>query len=597
MELMKKFGLWIVAIVVALAAAGFYMVVVRADTSQTAVRMAALTARHDELDKESERNVFPTRKWINAQKKANEVTKLQVGDVINYLIGQPRYCHTRIFFEEPSGELRGVGQQINLKTQRIKWIMVYKQHVDELYAQLDDSGLRQWSLEVFDPGTGVPTAEQIQEAQEKFWFQKDLADILTNRVVEDLERIMKFSPDGRDKFPRRPSDLVIDFSVKAEKEEQRLDSLLRGVKTETLRSVLEAILINDGDADLATIFDTYVPEDFNWNRVLEMTMNDEQRRYLDRLVPPPGQDIANHRRFRDFVTELRSVRYRSDVIELLERQADKLAEEDEEDAKEFRGLADSVKKLSDIERARIRERLESPDWGRSKLAAAIAAVVSIANEEEYKVVCDNHKIRIDGMSNVDITWPGSLTGSGRAREGRRYEEAPAAAGAGGRSRAREGKKEAVRTGSKIYRATDFKFQVTIEFEQLPVFLRRLQSNSWQYRVDVMSIIPVTSRGGRIDRESDLTRDRGADLRPGGAERPDRARPRRPGALPRPRRPGIELAEPKPGEDAGEDLRNFVTVGLQCRAYQFTPLLEKHREEEKAKRAAKDRRANRTKSKR
>jgi len=110
----------------------------------------------------------------------------------------------------------------------------------------------------------------------------------------------------------------------------------------------------------------------------------------------------------------------------------------------------------------------------------------------------------------------------------------------------------------------FTMKVKLDFERVPVFLRRLLNNSWRYRVTVNSVMPTEGGRGAMALESS-----GA---PGMPPAPMPPMPM-PGLMP----PG---APPPSGGAATSDpalaIRKYVWLELQGEAYQFTPLRERYK---------------------
>ena len=136
------------------------------------------------------------------------------------------------------------------------------------------------------------------------------------------------------------------------------------------------------------------------------------------------------------------------------------------------------------------------------------------------------------------------------------------------------------SGNDLYKLRTFEMQVRLRFERIPVFLRRLISNSWRYRVRIMDIMPVETLTSSISTPlltgappgGGMTPARSMARRGGGGERDDLA-PRQTqlaaggGA---PRRSG--QAAPPPIE-----VGNYVILRLIGEAYQFSPLMTKYRD--------------------
>ena len=109
--------------------------------------------------------------------------------------------------------------------------------------------------------------------------------------------------------------------------------------------------------------------------------------------------------------------------------------------------------------------------------------------------------------------------------------------------------------------------VRIEFERIPILMRRLLTSSMRFRFSIQSIMPETQPGSRTG-----TAPAGSRL----GRAPNRFGI---GGMPR---AGFPLAphpgeEEKLGEERLEVLRNYVTLVLQGEGYQFTPLREKFKD--------------------
>lgn len=452
MEVIRKYGLWIISAVIIALALVFAFLVVGKIASELASGVAELEKRRDELqDHASKPDSIPGVNWVDVAEAMAEADVGQLDDCAKYLANQPRKGHTRRFFENERPGF--VGREIEGNW---AWTTAYEKHNRELGEQLSRAGLGAFhviSLAATWAGK-VPTDEQITAAQIMYWFQKDLADALTDQVAKDFASFLSPPPDQPDAWPRTPADLVVNRSLP---EKRPLDELLRIAPKGDLLAVLEAILINDNHLNLATIFDRCLPdfaEDDKspWQMVLSLTMDDEQRKYLDQLVPAGQEDLANRQRFVTFVMDLRSVRYRADVIELLENHGQK-------------DVADSIRNLSDQERLRLLDDIQG--WSRTRIAETIAAVVSINDEKEYHLVRYNHSPQFADISTMKITQPGDL-------------RVAKSAGA-----------------LEFYRTFPFSMRVELEFERIPVFFHRLLTNSWHYRFVVEKVAPKSKavRGG------------------------------------------------------------------------------------------------------
>jgi len=612
MNALRKFGPVIIAAVLVLCAVVLYVTVVRKLASKRFSMMSELRNRRDRL-----RNIareVPSPGLIDATEEAARRENIQADRCEELLGDQARLCHTRRFFKSEDYGHTDYGKPVEGE---VEWLRLYHEYNEKLHRMLYEANMADWIVEQ-SWGEYLPTDEEIQEAQELYWFQHDLAELLTDNTEAAFQELIDTLVHGGDGFPKSPADLVINFNP------SRLDELLRALPIEKLETVLEAIVINEGQADLPTIFDTYLAsedpnEDFSWNRVLGLTMNERQRLFLAKIRPTDRPDLSYHQRFVDYVMELRSVRYRKDIIGLLERHGFK------ED------LAKSMTRLTQEERERIRELIKG--WNRTRLAQAIANIVSIQDEKDYGLIRDNHRMNVAEVGQVNITRP--FVGAGEGMEGefgpgmrppgmerglgpgarpmRGGDLGPGEFGPGGRMPMREGAfgREAGTGGvpiSDIAKVTEFTLSLKVEFERIPIIIRRLLNNDWRYNVVVTQISPVegaislSASGERTGERFPRAPGAARRPRPSGPSPFDRMGPRP--AMPTPGRIGPGAAAPTPGrigappyagvpgeprppgalpgEAPGEEEvavvegRKYVWVDLQCQAFQYIPLMEKIR---------------------
>ena len=366
--------------------------------------------------------------------------------------------------------------------------------------------------------------------------------------------------DRPDPFPAKPSDLVINRSP------ERLDEALRSKSRTQLVAILSAIAVNTQDWDLPTIFNTYLPDEgagapaaengLPWDRksggqkisVLGLTMDEAQKNFLTEMLPPDKEDLADHGRFMDYVTELRSVRYRADVIRLLESQ------------KDFQNLAGSLRKDTGEEDARVLAEFGREDlWTAARLAQAISAVVSIKDEKDYRVVHNNHAQNIAGLEGVNlIAGVGEEVETGAA--GRPQGRRPMM---GMRNPQGAGRGAAVSGATALYKVYSFGMNVRVQYKRIPILLRRFLTNSWRYRIRFANVIPsavaaaATGGGGPSGR-------RGFQAMPTGTPAGGNAPTGAPGLAPSPT-----------GEPEGEVLEagHYVWIQVQGEGFQFSPLLQ------------------------
>jgi hypothetical protein len=323
-------------------------------------------------------------------------------------------------------------------------------------------------------------------AMELYWFQKDLIDFLTQQVEKDFAAYLEFKArDRADPFPAKPFDLVVN------RKPARLDEFLRSTSRDKLVAVLGAIVVNRQQQDLATIFNTLLPDEkkpdgttvygFPWQRpasekelnsVRGFTMDEQQEKFLAEMLPPGKPDLSNRQRFLDYVMELRMVRYRADVVGLLESHH-------VEGHDHFDSLAASLRRGTETELNGILNDIADRNgiWNTTAIAEAISAIVSINNQDDFRLVRNNHAPNVAALIGLAIGTGGetsarSMMGGPRGMGRELAPSAPVAA------------------GNDLYKLRTFEMQVKLEFERVPVFLRRLISNSWRYRVQFTEIVPV-----------------------------------------------------------------------------------------------------------
>lgn len=569
MNVVKQFLVYIIGGVLIALAVGFHFALTRGITAQFESKLKAQQTLRDrqKVYVNSPKDIYNDASIAEAKKGSDRMTE-QINESERYLARQPRRAHTRRFQEN---ELLGTGPEIK---ENVTWRRIYGEQTALLRQQVTDAGFNAFSVQASTAwGSGVPTDDEITAAMELFWRQKDMADFFTDQVEKDLTEYMS-DPTRAIAFPAKPADLVISRNY------ARLDEQLRDEKKEDLIKVFQAIIFNPKQQDLAAIFDENLPT-FPWSKVLTITMDDAQSRYLDDLVPTGKEDLANRQRFRDFVMELRLVRYRSDVIGLLDSRP------------RLDDVASMLRKGTEEERARLDEEMRNQN--QTWLAQAIAGIVCLRNEKDYNLVRSNHSPRVAelrsltmGTGNVGATEaasgmaggdmggrPGGMPSPYGGRPG------PREGGSGGG----KGSPEAAATsGNDLYVTYPFSMSVKIEFDRIPVFLRRLMNSSWRYRVEVLKVLPASST---TQTGEGMSAGRGAmsgGMPPGmthGAPGPGFG----PGFTAPATAPKPQVAPVVPTEGTAEsvEVRNYVWLDISGEAYQFSPIRAKL--DAKAKEAA------------
>ena len=539
MDVIRRFGVYIAAGALIICAVVLYFVVVSKKGEERDMEFGQMENRRSELESYATGRI-PNDALVEAVRTAAEQEKEVLNRCEEYLTDQPRLCHTRPFYQSERVGHPDYGKPIRGE---VAWLDEYQRRNNLLRERLYTTMMPIWIVDIMDQlGARLPTVEQMQEATEMYWFQHDLVEVLTDGTEAAFQRLIdQIVPDGG--FPQSPADLVIDPKPGT------LDEKLRAVpRSEDLEAVLKAIIINDGNADLATIFDEHLPEDFPWRDVLKYTMSDEQKLFLSRIRPGDQPDLSNHQRFVDYVMELRSVRYRSDVVALLERH-------------EFGRMVVEYhldrQNREDIDRFTAALKL----WSKTRLAQAIAAVVSIQNEEDYQLVRENHALNLKQTGDVQFARPYEAPerepGMGYGEEEFRYEDERIGRGTTDTSLLIRARKD------QLSKATAFNLAVRIEFKRIPVFMRRFLDNSWHYTMRVKSVVPMDEAGDiGVDRQY-VRRDRDEEISDAAYARLGRG--------PTGRRIGRDEEEDTESVSVS---RKFVWIDLECEGRQYTPLRKK-----------------------
>jgi hypothetical protein len=624
MEIVKKFGLWAVAAVIAIGAIVVYFLFVNTVADQVGTKRGEIEKRRDDLKTWAEKaGKIPNRTKIDIAKKNGEQVAALLDQCELYLAQQPRRAHTRSFFIE--GDL---GPETEIpRDQPNNWLKEYQKRNQELQEQITLAGMP-YAIQTIDFGGKPPPEEGIAAAMELYWFQKDLLDFLTQQVEKDFSAYLEFKArDRAEKFPAKPYDLVVNRSP------GRLDEFLRSTSRDKLVAVLSAIVVNRQQQDLAMIFNTLLPDEkkadgsivwgFPWERpasekehgsVRGFTMDEAQEKFLAEMLPPGKPDLTNRQRFLDFVMELRMVRYRADIVGLLESH-------------HFDSLAASLRRGTDAELDGILKDIADPSgvWNTTRIAEAISAIASINTENDFRLVRNNHApnigalltltIGVSGESGISTGtagargmggmggprgMPGGMDGPPVGLGGRPGGMDGPPVGLGGMpggmgvSRGPTGPSAQAAGESDLYKLRTFNMQVKLEFERIPVFLRRLISNSWRYRVQIMDVLPTvmtTASNTNVSRPGGapggamfpgMSPGGGAVMPGGGAVMPGGGAVMPAGGVRRQALPAGYGAPGagRPSEPETVDAGNYVILTLNGEAYQFSPLLTKTRDKDK-----------------
>ena len=191
--------------------------------------------------------------------------------------------------------------------------------------------------------------------------------VLSDEAETAFAEYLRNKPAGADAFPRVPCDLVIT------KDSRRLDEPMRILPLDRLRAVLTTILTTPEGVDLADVFDKHLADEnreknFDWQRVLSLTMDNTQRRFFTE-VPNP----EDRKGFADFVGSVRRARYPEDIAGLLNHKG-----------AEYRDLVANMRQGVPEAAAALVEEINA--YSRTRLAQTITLIVAVTSDGEYEIL-------------------------------------------------------------------------------------------------------------------------------------------------------------------------------------------------------------------
>jgi len=534
MDFLKKFGFWIIVGVVCAGALLFYSLVVRAQGAIYAGRIRELESRRDTLGSLARKgDQTPNKFWIEREKELKDLVEAEIRKCQELIVRQRRSNQVKLFWNEDDPLKKEVDS-------RSAWLEFYFRQTERVGAQIEASGVAPKTLVSFPNywGNSLPTWGEIRNAQVNFWLRKDIVDLLTNQAERDLVEELKLRRDERLKTLL---DVVQNVNPGA------LSTILQAMPKETLAAILQEILVNSEQLDLMEIFGRYGI----YERVVEVTADRAQQQFVRDLrgSNKDRPDLA------DFVTDLRWVRYRDDLIGLFKNH-------------EFAELSDRLRDLEPASRASLIEEINGINWRPLRLARAIEAAVSISDERDLNVVLYNHRVRAASIDT--LSFENTLVFPIEPSSGR----ATTAEGSGGRGSDSVGLRRGV---EGVYNAFPFSLSATMEFRHIPVLVRRLLMSDW--RIEIQGI-NVTKAGVSEPRRAESPAP-GFGPGPTRTGRGPLTGVPPPGVPPPPALPGLGPAGAPPGgqEEAAKEPekklkiapRHYVKVDLKCEARHFYPL--------------------------
>ena len=442
---MKKWIFWVVMGVLAVLAGVFYLAAVRPKAARHTDQRTELESRKSDLRRLRVRGRqaggIPGPRWIaNTQQYVDKVDE-EIARCEKLFVPQRRDTHRRRFWDNPDAPFR---QPIR---KPVLWLKRYTKRCAELTEQIVGIGGSQGRTFNFRSwGADIPDDELIQIAQTEFWFQKDIADILTNQAEKGIERFLTLC--GEELVPGL-LELVQNLHI------EKTEQFRARQKEEILRRILEALVMNPDGLDLPQIFGPHKL----WQDLRKIASTKAQQNII-KAMRSPKQDKGQ---LADYVQDLRTVRYLTDIRDLCslhgENDLYKLLKEHKE-----KHTLHTEKAVLDFLR----------EWQKPRVAHAIAFLISIGDEKDLGIVQANHRVDIGALDEFSMVGaasagpapagPAPETDQGRGGDEPRVDS--------GRERFRMGQRYIGAGVPDMYDVIPFRLRVRLEFQKLPVLLRR-----------------------------------------------------------------------------------------------------------------------------
>ncbi len=441
MEFMKKIGVWIGAVALIVSAVVFYVFVVKDAGKMRSEIMSEVVSRRDKL-KTMARKGQETKgpEWIENAKKQTKIWEQERNQLRELVVKQPRRAQTRWFYDDEFGAVRTEIRE------RSQWLTRY----DVATVALSDvagrspkfSGI---SLSLESWGGKLPQDADIQRAQTTYWFQKDMVDLLTYNEPNIINNILAIRKD------KLLPDL---FAVVRNPQPGEPSARLRFAEQETLSNALIDILTAPNGCDLRVILSRYEMEvegkkQSLWQWVYDLTFSAPQKAFIDAL------EADEHVNLVTFIMDLRTVRFRDDLLGLLRKHLSEAPDE----------LGVVIKYLDAPTPALERTlRREIGGWEAVLVADVIGYAVSLVDERDFELVLENHRPPVLGI-------------------GFNYQR---------------GTHDLSSRGVNGYIPFPFSLRVTMEFQKFPVFWRRLMTSDWRIAILSMKAERASARATEAD---------------------------------------------------------------------------------------------------
>jgi len=154
MDVVRRFGWYIVAGVLLLAAAVFYLLVVNRAAAERSRKMAAIDSHAGDLKTYAGRQL--NEKLVEVTRAAYEQEARNLDACDEFLVNQPRECHTRWFFQSEDPTHPDYGK---MPVGEVHWLTRYTAAMEKLHNMLFDAWMTDWIQTPAPWGDRLPTKE------------------------------------------------------------------------------------------------------------------------------------------------------------------------------------------------------------------------------------------------------------------------------------------------------------------------------------------------------------------------------------------------------------------------------------------------------
>ena len=473
----KKLAVPVVAGILALAAIVFYVAVVRTAGARRQEAIETVRRRYEELRAAAGAVPHPNDDDIVAARQSAEAARRRIEEATKFFAGQRRNCHTRKFYINPYAFQR---TEVPLAFQ---WNDLYEQRKLELQQQLALSGvgrvgisLPQWS------GAGLPDEVWIRRAMVLFWLHRDLVDLLANREAVNTEEYLRSQGDigastlydlVRNRNPREPRQTLVQLVQQDQ------------LKADDLRGILKDMLFSPDGWHLGRLLgEKYRLADGRgvWDVIEGQVLTATQRTILEDL-----RKDNDYSRLYDFANDLRLVRYREDIADIARNRGEEI-------------IVEYLRRPDLMPESKLRAVIDnSPEWNVERIAQVVGALCALGTREDFDAVLKNHGTPPLVLTGFQVGVGGAAVRGGpggpmifspEMMEPGMEMEGPGMTMPSGPAAA--GPADPFPVTNNLYYELPFTMSVTLEFQKLPAFLRRLYELDWRIQVTNLQISKTTA---------------------------------------------------------------------------------------------------------